>query len=51
LPDELISPFHPPTCGVKSHQVARCFAPSLVENWRFLRILEESEFLARSLQE
>ena len=26
LPDELIGPFHSPTCGGKSHHVARCFA-------------------------
>ena len=26
LADELIGPLHPPTCGGKSHQVARCFA-------------------------
>jgi hypothetical protein len=46
LPDELIGPFHPPISGVKSHQVARYFAPSFVENWQFLLISNDSGFLA-----
>ena len=46
LPDELIGPFHPPICGVKSHQVARYFELSLVENWLFLRISGDNKFLA-----
>jgi hypothetical protein len=51
LPDELIGSFHPPISGVKSHQVARYFDHSLVENWRFLRIYVRSEFLAQTVQE
>ena len=51
LTDKLISPFHPPTCGGKSHQVARCFAGFSADFCHFSRKFQRTIFLARTLQE